>query len=113
MAEDKQDRSEEQPQPQTPPRPPDPAADRISVQVGEGASHVAAGKNIIQIGSLTVPRWAVLCIVAALVLIVVGVGFGAWYNQRTSAGTEAVATIISSPPTPTPLPGSPVKSTWL
>lgn len=109
MTKDKGDHSEGQAQPPPAPSPapplaPPPAGDHISVQVGEGASHVAAGKNIIQIGSLTVPRWVALFIVAALVLVVAGVGAVAWYNRQTSEGTQAVATILSNTPTPAPTP---------
>ena len=78
------------------------AGDSISVGVGEGAKHVAAGKNIIQIGSLSIPRWAAFTIVAVMALVAVLVGVVAYFSQQTGASTQQAAAILAYTPTPAP-----------
>lgn len=82
--------------------PPSAAGDHIAVNVGEGAAHVAAGKNILQIGSLSIPRWLALLIAVSLTAMAVLVGIAAWFNQQTSENTGRTTTILSYTPTPSP-----------
>ncbi|MFN8463912.1 MAG: tetratricopeptide repeat protein [Caldilineaceae bacterium] len=74
--------------------------DSISAEVGAGAQRVAVGKNIVQIGTLSLPRWAALLIVAILALVAVLAGSVAYSSQRTAA-------VLSSTPSPTALPFAP------
>ena len=45
--------------------------DTIAANVGSGAENVVVGKNIIQIGSIKIPRWLGLLILGLLVVLVV------------------------------------------
>ena len=109
MSDDTDKHGEEQPPGAHPPRK---TGDTIAVNVGEGATHVAAGKNIIQIGSLAVPRWAALLVVLTLALIAVLAAAVVVFTQQTAitlAYTPTpTATVTPIPtPTPTPLPFAP------
>ena len=94
MADDTEKNAQEQSEQPRLPSPPRTAGDSISVGVGEGAKHVAAGKNIIQIGSLSIPRWAALLIVAVLALVAVLVGVVAYFSRQTGVSTQQTAAIL-------------------
>ncbi|CAN5555489.1 hypothetical protein BH10CHL1_BH10CHL1_23670 [soil metagenome] len=60
------------------------AGDVISAQIGEDVRNVVVGKNVIQIGTLQIPRVLALLIVAGLVVIAISVGmlaFGRYFAK--------------------------------
>ena len=78
--------------------------DTIAAQVGEGAQNVAVGKNIIQIGSIQVPRWLAFAVLGLLAIGVVVGGVTSYIGSNTQKDTQAALTILQSTSTPTATP---------
>ena len=80
--------------------------DTIAANVGSGAENVVVGKNIIQIGSIKIPRWLGLLILGLLVVLVVIGGVivrSSWYTQAVLVSLQATPTVTQTPlPTATP-----------
>lgn len=84
--------------------------DVIAAQVGEGAEHIAVGKNIIQIGSLQIPRWLAFAILSVLGLSMVIGGITYFKVNRNTQTSEALLAQAKATPTPTVTP-TPVQMT--
>ena len=69
-----------------------PAGDVIAADIGEGAHDVAVGKNIIQIGTLAFPLWALLALLAG---VAVGVALLAWIAFRTPQGPKTMGGLFN------------------
>lgn len=78
--------------------------DVIAAQVGEGAQHIAVGKNIIQIGSLQIPRWLAFTILGLLVLMMVIGGSTYFKVSRNNQSTDELLAQKNATPTPTVTP---------
>ena len=76
-------------------------SDLIAGEVGQGASGVAIGKYILQIGTIQIPLWAVVVVTLAAIAIAVFAGFNALSN-RSRLGK--LMETVSATPTPTPIP---------
>ena len=60
------------------------AGHNIGAQIGTGAHNIVVGKNVIQIGTLQIPRFIALLILAGLVVIAISVGtlaFGRYFAK--------------------------------
>jgi tetratricopeptide (TPR) repeat protein len=69
-----------------------PAGDVIAAEVGEGARGVATGKNIIQIGTLQVPIWAVLALLAG---VAAAIALLAWIAFRPPQGPATMSGLFN------------------
>ncbi len=82
--------------------------DSIAAHIGEGASGVAVGKNIIQIGTLKVPIWLVGVIAFSVVVGVIAVVYSAFNTSsqlnETKDEVGKISTIIQATATPAPTP---------
>ncbi len=76
-----------------PPKQPARSGDAISAQIGDDARNVVVGKNVIQIGTLSIPYWVVALILLALLLIL---GFVAYPPVKAALTPE---------PPPAPMTG--------
>jgi hypothetical protein len=68
------------------------AGDVITAEVGEGGRGVVVGKNIVQIGTLAVPTWALL---ALLGVIMVGVGLLGWLAFHKAKGPTSMSGLFT------------------
>ena len=78
--------------------------DTIAAQIGEDAHNVVVGKNIIQIGSLQIPRYLVVIIACGVLALVV---IGVWNGQKSRESAEnskAALAKLEATPTPTSTP---------
>ena len=74
------------------------SGDTFNVQFGDNASEVTFGKNIIQIGTLKIPRWLAFAVLAGVAIIVIVLIF----NLSATRGVQRVVTAPTATPTATP-----------
>lgn len=78
--------------------------DVIAAEIGAEAKNVAVGKNIIQIGTLQIPRYALLLLSGLLGVIAVIVAINAYVNRQTQEDAQEAVAILKQTATPTPTP---------
>jgi len=66
--------------------------DVIAAEVGEGARGVAVGKNIVQIGTLAIPAWALLALLGGVAL---GVGLLGWMAFHKAKGPTTMSGLFN------------------
>jgi len=66
--------------------------DVVAAEVGEGARGVAVGKNIVQIGTLAIPAWALLALLGGVAL---GVGLLGWMAFHKAKGPTSMSGLFN------------------
>ena len=66
--------------------------DVVAAEVGEGARGVAVGKNIVQIGTLAIPTWALLVLLGGVAL---GVGLLGWMAFHKAKGPTTMSGLFN------------------
>jgi len=75
--------------------------DIVAANIGENATGVAVGKNIIQIGTLKIPIWVLVVVAAG---IVVGVSIVLYDALNTTNELGKIGSVVLATPTPTAKP---------
>ena len=76
--------------------------DIVAAQIGEGSSHVAVGKNIIQIGTLSIPRWALFLAIFATGLAGLLIAVNVYVSWITGQSAQQAVTFLHNTATPAP-----------